>query len=70
MSDMVLMHEGCEKCWSMHSAKWKPDEHYPKLGGIHANTTSKHLEYFFMMHLYDVEVSGFYWTASACLRAF
>jgi len=69
MSDMVLMHNKCDKCWSMHGSKWEPDEHYPKLGGIHANTTKKHLEYFFMMHLYDVEVEGFYWTVHSCLRA-
>jgi hypothetical protein len=25
MSDMLLMHHECDKCWSMHGAKWVPD---------------------------------------------
>ena len=70
MSDMVLMHNKCEKCWSKHGSKWHPDEHLPKLGGIDATLTKKMYEYFFMMHLYDVEVEGFYWTVHSCLRAF
>jgi len=69
-SDMVLMHNKCDKCWSMHGSKWQPDEHLPPNGGINATLSKKHIEYFFMEHLYDVEVEGFYWTVHSCLRAF
>lgn len=70
MADMLLMHHECEKCWSMHGAKWVPDGQLAKKwGGEEGAPHKKHLEYFYMMHLRDVEVEGFYYIVDACLRA-
>jgi len=66
LSDMMLMHKNCTRCWSMHGTKWNPEFHLPA-GGTDAKLKKKKLEYFYMMHLYDVEVEGFYWAVSACL---
>jgi|Transcript_29969 hypothetical protein len=70
MSDMMLMHDQCDKCWSMHGAKWAPDAHLAKKhGGEGAPMVKKYIEYFYMMKLRDVEVEGFYYIVDACLRA-
>ena len=62
-SELVLLHNNCSKCWSMHGAKWEADQ--PK----HSKQLhKKKFEYFYMMHLYDAEVSGHYYKVDACLR--
>ena len=69
MSDMMLMHHECDKCWSMHGTKWVPDGKLKNIVGEDGAMTKKHIEYFYMMHLRDVEVDGFYYIVDACLRA-
>lgn len=61
-SEVVLLHNKCNKCWSMHGAKWQADQ--PKHSAV---SHKKKFEYFYMMHLYDVEVEGHYYKVDACI---
>lgn len=66
MSEMVLMHESCTTCWSMHDASWSPDWKEP-VGGKNVAMTLKKFDYIHMLHVYEVEAEGHYWRMNACL---
>ena len=54
LSDIILMHDRCETCWSMIDAKWTPDWTEP-VGGVHVPITEKEFSYIYMMHIEDVK---------------
>ena len=68
MSDMVLMHKDCDKCWSMHGSKWIEDGEIRKAhGGENGTMTLKFLEYFYMAKLRSAQTKGWYYFVDACL---
>ena len=66
MSSMVIMHEDCENCWSMHNAKWTPDWPEP-VGGENVKFTPFTFSYIHMLHVYKAECEGHWWRMNACL---
>jgi hypothetical protein len=60
MADIVLMHESCENCWSMHGTKWMDDWRDP-VGGKNVAMTPKKFDYIHMLHVYEVEAEGHYY---------
>lgn len=68
MADVVLMHESCVNCWSMHNVKWTPDWKYP-IGGENVAFTPKKFDYIHMLHVYTVKTEGHYYRMNACLNS-
>jgi len=66
LSEMIIMHESCENCWSMNNAKWSPDWKEP-VGGENVAFTPKKFSYVHMLHVYDCKAEGHYWRMNACL---
>ena len=67
MADMVVMHESCDSCWSMHNAKWTADWPEP-VGGENVAFTPYTFEYIHMLHIYKAETEGHWWRMNACLN--
>ena len=49
LSDMVLVHESCEKCIAINGAQWQPDWKEP-VGGENAAMATKKFTYIFLEH--------------------
>lgn len=65
LQDMILMHKECRGCWSRHDARWDPDITMP----LGLNMTSKVIDFMYLMHYYDAEISGHYWMLNTCLNS-
>ena len=64
MEDMMLTHNECRGCWSMHGSKWTPDVNIP----LGINMTKKAIDFMYMMHFYAAEVEGHWWMLNACFN--
>lgn len=62
---MILMHKQCRGCWSRHDARWDPDVSLP----LGLNMTTKVIDFMYLMHYYDAEISGHYWMLNTCLNS-
>ena len=62
MEDMILMHNECRGCWSMHGSKWTPDVQIP-LGYVQVKKT---IDFMYMMHIYSANIEGHFWMLNAC----
>lgn len=65
MEDMILLHDECSGCWSMHGTRWTPDVNIP----LGLEMTKKALDFAYMMHYYDADVEGHFWMLNACLNS-
>jgi len=64
MQDMILLHNDCRGCWSMHGSKWTPDINIP----LGLTMKKKAIDFFYMMNIYDAKVEGHYWMTNACFN--
>ena len=67
ISDMILMHDSCVQCSSVHDTQWQPDWVDP-VGGKNVARTSKSFVYIYLEHQYQVSTTGYYWRINACLN--
>ena len=62
MSDLILMDEICEMCYSQHGIKMQHLE-----GG--SPLTDKSFDFFYMLQMYHVQVKGEYYQEKVCFTA-
>ena len=68
MSDLVLMHKDCERCWTVDGIHWSPQNELPISNGEGENEApiahNLKLEYQFMEKIEDRLLGGHYWKES------
>ena len=62
MEDMILMHDECRGCWSLHGSKWTPDLNVP----LGYTMTKKTIDFMYMMNIYSAKLEGHFWMLNAC----